>query len=146
MESAIAHSCDVYFYDLANMIGVDRLSGFLAHFGLGQVTGIDISGERKGILPSPEWKKAYYKKNTALQTWFPGETVIFGIGQGFLNATPLQLAHMTSIVASRGKSYQPRLVTAYREQSTGRPSRSRPNYSRNIEVASPENGRSPSTA
>ena len=91
------------------MLGVENLSGFLAHFGLGSLTGIDIGGERKGILPSPEWKKARFK-SPADQVWFPGETVIFGIGQGYLIVTPLQLAHMASILASRGKSYQPRLV------------------------------------
>ena len=84
-----------------------------------QPTGIDISGERKGILPTPEWKKARFK-NPADQVWFPGETVSFGIGQGYLIVTPLQAAHMASILATRGKSYQPRLVTAYREQGTGK--------------------------
>jgi penicillin-binding protein 2 len=138
METAIAQSCDVYFYDLAAMIGVDKLSGFLAHFGLGATTGIDIGGERKGILPSPAWKKARFK-NPAEQIWFPGETVIFGIGQGYLIVTPLQLAHMISIVASRGKSYQPRLVSAYREQSTGKIERITPKLVESIDVASPEN-------
>jgi len=138
MEAAIAHSCDVYFYDLANQIGVDRLSAFLSHFGLGQPTGIDISGERKGILPSPQWKRARFK-NPADQVWFPGETVIFGIGQGYLNVTPLQLAHMVSIVASRGKSYEPRLVKAYREQGTGKTEPVPANLVESVEVASPEN-------
>jgi penicillin-binding protein 2 len=138
METAIAQSCDVYFYDLANMLGVDRLSDFLSHFGLGEVTGIDISGERKGILPSPAWKKAYFK-TAANQAWFPGETVIFGIGQGYLVVTPLQLAHMTSIVASRGKSYRPRLVTAYREQSSGKIEPIPPKLLETIDVATPEN-------
>jgi len=138
METAIAHSCDVYFYDLANQIGVDRLSGFLTHFGLGRPTGIDISGERKGILPSPEWKRARFK-NPADQVWFPGETVIFGIGQGYLNVTPLQLAHMVSIVAARGKSYEPRLVKAYREQVSGKTEPVPAKLVESIDVASPEN-------
>ena len=90
-----------------------------AHFGFGQPTGIDIGGERKGILPSPEWKKQRFK-NPADQVWFPGETVNFGIGQGYLVVTPLQLAHMASILATRGKTYQPRLVKAFREQGTGK--------------------------
>src|SRR4029079_11684830 len=127
-----------YFYGLANQMGVDRLSGWLAHFGLGQPTGIDISGERKGILPSPDWKKVRFK-NPADQVWFPGETVIFGIGQGYLIVTPLQLAHMASIVASRGKSYQPRLVKAYREGSTGKIEPVPAKLVENIDVASPEN-------
>ena len=138
METAIAQSCDVYFYDLANMLGVDKLSDFLAHFGLGSYTGIDIGGERRGILPSRDWKKAYFK-DPADQVWFPGETVIFGIGQGYLLVTPMQLAHMTSIVASRGKSYQPRLVTAFREQGTGKLEPIAPKLLETIEVASPEN-------
>lgn len=117
METAIAQSCDVYFYDLSNTLGVDRLSAFLGHFGFGQPTGIDIANERRGILPTPAWKKARFK-DPAQQTWFPGETVIYGIGQGYLIVTPLQLAHMTVIVAARGKSYQPRLVKAFREQGT----------------------------
>jgi penicillin-binding protein 2 len=119
METAIAQSCDVYFYELSNMLGVERLAGFLKHFGFGASTGIDIANERKGILPTPEWKQTRFK-NPADRVWFPGETVSFGIGQGYLIATPLQLAHMTAIVASRGKSYRPRLVTAYREQGTGK--------------------------
>ena len=98
---------------------------------------IDIGGERKGILPSPAWKKARFK-NAADQVWFPGETVIFGIGQGYLIVTPLQLAHMASIVASRGKSYQPRLVQAYREQGTGTLQPIKPRLVETIEVASPE--------
>ncbi len=138
METAIAQSCDVYFYELASMIGVDKLAAFLAHFGLGSNTGIDIGGERRGILPTPEWKKARFK-DPAEQIWFPGETVIFGIGQGYLIVTPLQLAHMVSIVASRGKSYQPRLVSAYREQSTGKVEKIPSKLVENINVASPEN-------
>jgi penicillin-binding protein 2 len=137
METAIAQSCDVYFYELATMLGVDRLSEFLSHFGLGAPTDIDIGGERKGILPNPAWKKARFK-NVADQVWFPGETVIFGIGQGYLIVTPLQLAHMASIVASRGKSYQPRLVQAYREQGSGKVEPIKPRLVENIDVASPE--------
>ena len=137
METAIAQSCDVYFYELSSMMGVDKLSGWLAHFGLGQITGIDINGERKGILPNPAWKKARFK-NPADQVWFPGETVSFGIGQGYLVVTPLQAAHMTSIMAMRGKSFQPRLVTAYREQSTGKVEKIKPILLENVE-ATPEN-------
>jgi penicillin-binding protein 2 len=120
LETAIAQSCDVYFYDLSNTLGVDRLAAYLGHFGFGQPTGVDIANELKGILPTPEWKKARFKKNPSLGVWFPGETVIYGIGQGSFSVTPLQLAHMTAIVAARGKSYRPRLVTAYREQGTGK--------------------------
>jgi penicillin-binding protein 2 len=137
METAIAQSCDVYFYELSSLMGVEKLSGWLAHFGLGRPTNIDISGERKGILPNPAWKKARFK-NPADQVWFPGETVSFGIGQGYLIVTPLQAAHMTAILAMRGKSYQPRLVTAFREQGTNKVEKIKPVLLENVE-ASPEN-------
>ena len=137
METAIAQSCDVYFYELSSMMGVDRLSGWLAHFGLGQPTNIDISGERKGILPNPAWKQARFK-NPADRVWFPGETVSFGIGQGYLIVTPLQAAHMTATLAMRGKSYQPRLVTALREQGTGKIEKIKPVLLETVE-ATPEN-------
>jgi penicillin-binding protein 2 len=137
METAIAQSCDVYFYELASMLGVDRLSTFLGHFGFGQPSGIDIGGERKGSLPSPAWKKARFK-DPAEQVWFPGETVIFGIGQGYLTVTPVQLAHMASIIASRGKSYKPRLVTGYRESGSGKIDKLTPKLVETI-AAAPEN-------
>jgi penicillin-binding protein 2 len=137
METAIAQSCDVYFYELSSMMGVEKLSGWLAHFGLGRPTNIDISGERNGILPTPAWKKARFK-NAGDQVWFPGETVSFGIGQGYLVVTPLQSAHMTSILATRGKSYQPRLVTGYREQGTGKIHPIPPKLLETVE-SSPEN-------
>jgi penicillin-binding protein 2 len=137
METAIAQSCDVYFYELASNMGVDKLSGWLAHFGLGSGTNIDIDGERKGILPTPDWKKARFKR-PADQVWFPGETVSFGIGQGYLIVTPMQAAHMAAILASRGKSYRPRLVTAYREQGTGKVEKIAPKLLETVE-APPEN-------
>ena len=138
MEIAIAQSCDVYFYELSSMMGVEKLSGWLAHFGLGAPTNIDIGGERRGINPNPEWKRTRFKR-PADQVWFPGETVSFGIGQGYLIVTPLQAAHMTSILANRGKSYQPRLVTAFREQGTGKVQKLPPKLLETVDVASPEN-------
>jgi penicillin-binding protein 2 len=137
METAIAQSCDVYFYELSNMLGVDRLAAFLGHFGFGAVTGVDIGGERKGILPTPAWKKARYKSTPSLQVWFPGETVIYGIGQGSFIVTPIQLAHMTATMASRGRSYQPRLVKALREQGTGTTTTLEPKLLETVE-ATPE--------
>lgn len=117
LRSAIAQSCDTYFYDMASRIGPTRLHDFLAEFGLGEATGIDIGGEKAGILPSPEWKKQAFRKRSD-QVWFPGETVIFGIGQGYMTSTPLQLAHMTSILATRGRNFRPRLVRALRDPET----------------------------
>ena len=117
MVSAIAQSCDVYFYELANRLGVKRLGDFLGEFGLGQRTGIDIGGEKTGLVPSPEWKRSTFKSRRA-QVWFPGETVIMGIGQGYVTSTPLQLAHMAGIVGMRGASFQPRLVRQFRDPTT----------------------------
>jgi penicillin-binding protein 2 len=116
LQEAIARSCDVYFYGLAATLGVDRIAAFLAPFGYGQVTGIDIGGEKPGILPSPQWKRRTFKRPED-QVWFPGETVNFGIGQGYLLVTPLQLAHVAGILGERGRNFRPRLVTARRDAS-----------------------------
>ncbi len=109
MEAAIVQSCDVYFYRLANDLGIDRLNGFLSEFGFGARTGADISGEQGGLLPSPEWKQRVRK-----QVWYPGETLIVGIGQGSFLATPLQLAAATAAMANHGHYIVPRLVKATR--------------------------------
>lgn len=116
LTHAIAKSCDVYFFGLAATVGAERIATFMAPFGYGDLTGIDISGEKPGLLPSPEWKKKAFKK-PADQVWFPGETVNFGIGQGYLLVTPLQLAHVASVLAERGKSFRPRLVTGVRDSN-----------------------------
>ena len=118
LVDAIARSCDVYFYDLANRIGVDHISTFLAEFGFGSVTGIDIGGEKSGLLPSREWKRKAFSRPQD-QVWFPGETVNFGIGQGYFLVTPLQLAYYTSILANRGTAYRPRLVNGVRDPASG---------------------------
>jgi penicillin-binding protein 2 len=117
LDDAIARSCDVYFYGLANEIGVDRISTFMAPFGFGKPTGIDIGGEKAGILPSREWKEKRFSR-PADRVWFPGETVSFGIGQGYLTVTPIELAHYASVLATRGKIWQPRLVAAWRDPGT----------------------------
>ena len=114
LERAIARSCDVYFYGLAATIGAEHIADFMAPFGYGQLTGIDISGEKPGLLPSPEWKRQAFKRPQD-QIWFPGETVNFGVGQGYLLVTPLQLAHVAAVLAERGKSFRPRLVTGVRD-------------------------------
>jgi penicillin-binding protein 2 len=117
LRHAVARSCDVYFYELANAIGVDHMAEFLAPFGFGSLTGIDIGGEKPGLLPSREWKRKAFKR-PADQIWFPGETVNFGIGQGYFLVTPLQLAHYTAVIANRGKSHKPRLVIGVRDPGT----------------------------
>ena len=107
LRKAIVESCDVYFYDLAHDLGIDRLHDFLARFGFGQRTGLDIAGEKGGLLPSRAWNRR--KHNRA---WYPGETLIVGIGQGTFLASPLQLAVATATLANRGKFIAPRIVRA----------------------------------
>ncbi len=113
LDLAIAESCDVYFYGVAHEMGIDRISAWLPLFGFGRPTGIDIGGEKAGIVPSRAWKEAHFS-NPADKVWFPGETVNLGIGQGYFLVTPLQLAHYASILASRGHIWRPRLVTGVR--------------------------------
>jgi penicillin-binding protein 2 len=113
LPEAISRSSDVYFYRLASTLGIDRMAAFLEPFGYGQSTGIDIGGEKAGLLPTPEWKRKAFKRPED-QVWFPGETVNMGIGQGYLLVTPLQLAHITGILAERGRNFRPRLVKGMR--------------------------------
>lgn len=115
MDIAITESCDVYFYELAVELGIDRIHEFLAKFGLGKTTGIDLLGEDNGLLPSREWKR----RARDGMPWFPGDTVNIGIGQGFMLATPLQLAHATSILATRGKAHTPHLVKTITASESG---------------------------
>jgi len=114
MRRAIAVSCDVYFYGLAELLGIDRVHSALTELGFGAPTGVDVGGERPGLVPSAEWKEKTYK-----QAWYPGDTIIVGIGQGYLLATPMQLAHAVAIVAAHGKNYRPRLVVGVRDAATG---------------------------
>ena len=114
LEQALVQSCDVYFYDLANRMGIDRLSGFLSDFGFGALTGIDVAGELGGLMPTREWKQRVRK-----QAWYPGETLIVGIGQGSFLATPLQLAVATAAVANHGKVIRPQVARA--AQTPGAP-------------------------
>ncbi len=107
VREALAQSVNTYFYGAAVDIGIDRLSAYMARFGFGAPTAIDIGGDAPGVLPSREWKRA--ARN---QVWFPGETVIAGIGQGFWVTTPLQLAQATSLLAAGGRGYPPRLLRA----------------------------------
>lgn len=105
LKKAITESCDVYYYDLAQTMGIDLIHNFLAPFGFGQKTGIDIAGEASGILPSTHWKR-----RTRNEPWYLGETLIAGIGQGYTLATPLQLARATAILAGRGRPVRPHLL------------------------------------
>jgi len=118
LYSAIEQSCDVYFYSIARELGIERMGSFLQTFGLGAITGVDVGGEQTGLVPSPEWKKKAFRKSGE-QPWYPGETVIAGIGQGYLLVTPLQLAHATATIAARGQRFQPMLLKGSRDSATG---------------------------
>ena len=118
LHDAIAQSCDVYFYEISTAIGIDRMHSYLDQFGLGQYTGIDIVGEHRGLVPSREWKRSAFR-NPADQTWFPGETVIASIGQGYMLATPLQLANATAAMATRGTRFRPHIVAATEDPLSG---------------------------
>lgn len=118
MRDAVMQSCDVYFYRLAHALGIERIHAAMQRMGFGAPTGIDVGGERSGIMPSPQWKKETFRQPEQ-QTWFPGETVIIGIGQGYWTATPLQLAHATALLALRGRHYRPRLVRSVIDPATG---------------------------
>ena len=118
LQAGIEQSCDVYFYNVARDLGIDRLSSFLKGFGLGGRTGIDMPGEKEGLVPSPEWKRKVFDR-AADQVWFPGETVITGIGQGYLLVTPVQLAHAVATIAARGQRFQPTMIHAMRDAITG---------------------------
>ena len=107
LHEAIVQSCDVYFYRLAVALGPERIAHFLAPFGFGRATGVDLPGESSGLLPSPEWKQARG------QPWYPGDTVVIGIGQGLLLATPLQLAAAMATIANHGARMKPELLHAY---------------------------------
>ena len=107
LQKAIFQSCDTFFYDLANRMGIDSMHGFMSLFGFGENFAVDIEYARTGLLPSREWKRAVRG-----EPWYPGDTINASIGQGDMWATPLQLATATSIVANKGKVVQPRLLKA----------------------------------
>ncbi|QAX81680.1 penicillin-binding protein 2 [Candidatus Pseudomonas adelgestsugas] len=105
LETALMRSNDTYFYELANKLGIDRLSVYMSKFGLGRKVSMDMFEESPGLMPSREWKRT-----TIRQAWFPGETLILGIGQGYMQTTPLQLAQATALVANKGVWNRPHLV------------------------------------
>jgi penicillin-binding protein 2 len=109
MVRSIVKSSNVYYYSLANELGVDLMHEQLAPFSFGQKTGIDVEGELTGVLPSTEWKRRYYKR-AEQQKWYAGETISLGIGQGYNHFTALQMATATATLVSGGQRFQPRLV------------------------------------
>ena len=118
MRRAIQLSSNIYFYSLANEMGVDLIHDFMKPLGFGQITGIDLGGEVRGVLPSTDWKRASYKRPEQ-QKWYAGETISLGIGQGYNNFTMLQLAQATAIVAEGGLKRRPHLVLGTRDTVTG---------------------------
>jgi len=118
LHEAISQSCDVYFYEISNEIGIDNMHYYLDQFGLGLATGVDVSGEGVGINPSKEWKQQAFS-NPADQHWYQGETVIASIGQGYMLASPLQLANVVATLATRGQRYRPHLVAAWEDPLSG---------------------------
>ncbi|MBF6987760.1 penicillin-binding protein 2 [Cupriavidus sp. IK-TO18] len=117
MHSSIVHSCDTYYYALARDMGVNGIHDFMKPLGFGQITGIDIEGESRGILPSTEWKRRAYRKPEQ-QKWYDGETISLGIGQGYNSFTILQLAQATSVIVNNGKVMKPHLVKAVEDAVT----------------------------
>jgi penicillin-binding protein 2 len=117
MHRAIVESSNVYFYSLANEMGVEAMYDFMKPLGFGQLTGIDIHGEVRGVLPNQEWKRNYFKRPEQ-QRWYAGETISLGIGQGYNSFTMLQLAQATATLANNGIKHSPQLVLATQEAST----------------------------
>jgi penicillin-binding protein 2 len=117
MYKSIVKSSNVYYYSLANELGVDAMHDFMKPLGFGQITGIDINGEVRGVLPSQDWKRKAYKRPEQ-QRWYPGETISLGIGQGYNTFTMLQLAQATAILANNGIKHKPRLVIGTQDPMT----------------------------
>lgn len=111
LPEAIKNSCNVYFYQLGRRLDIDTIAAYARMMGLGQKTEVDLPGEKEGLVPSTDWKRKFLR-----QAWFPGETISVAIGQGPLLVTPLQMAYLTSLVASRGKKIRPHLVKSREDQ------------------------------
>ncbi len=115
LHKALVDSCDVFFYNVGERMGIDTIASFASKFGLGRPTGIDLASERSGIVPSSAWKE-----KVRGEPWYPGETISASIGQGYTTVTPLQMAHLIATVANGGTVYRPRLVKGLMERATGR--------------------------
>ena len=109
LHRSLVESCDTYYYQLGNKLGVDKIAKWARAFGLGEKTGIALDDERGGMIPDTAWKMKRYR-----QPWYPGETLSVAIGQGYVTVTPLQMANMMAAVANGGKLYRPRLVSKSR--------------------------------
>jgi penicillin-binding protein 2 len=118
MYRSIVMSCDTYYYQLGNEMGIDAISAFMKQFGFGSPTGIDLEHEKGGVLPSQEWKRERFKKNRAAQKWVGGDTISISIGQGFNSYTMLQLAHAVATLANNGVIMKPHLVKILEDGGT----------------------------
>ncbi len=134
LHDAISQSCDVYFYEISRDIGIDAMHDYLDRFGLGAPTGIDIGSEHSGLVPSREWKRSAFR-NRDDQRWYHGETVIASIGQGYMLATPLQLASAAAALATRGERYRPHMVAAVEDALTGERRLTRPERLPDVEIS-----------
>jgi penicillin-binding protein 2 len=118
MYRSIVMSCDTYYYTLGNELGIDAIHDFMEPFGFGQLTGIDLLHEQKGVLPSQQWKRERFKRNRAAQKWVGGDTISISIGNGFNSYTPLQMAHAVSTLANNGVVMKPHLVKILEDATT----------------------------
>ena len=110
MAKSLIESVNVYYYALVHQLGINKLEEVANKMGLGQYTGIDVFEEKRGIMPSPEWKKERWKNQPAFQKWYPGDSINLSIGQGYLLTTPIQILNVYAIIANKGYSYKPRIV------------------------------------
>jgi penicillin-binding protein 2 len=133
LQRAIFQSCDTFFYDLGYRMGIDTIHSFLSQFGFGQNFALDVGYARTGVLPSREWKQA-----TRNEPWYPGDTINSSIGQGYMWATPLQLATATAIVANKGIVVKPRMLAAIDGESFQPQD---PNPAGNVQIDNPEHWR-----
>jgi len=117
MYRSIAMSCDTYYYQLGNEMGIDRIHDFMQPFGFGEKTGIDLEHEKTGVLPSQQWKRDRFKRNRAAQKWVGGDTISISIGNGFNSYTPLQMAHAVATLANDGVVMKPHLVKMLEDPS-----------------------------
>ncbi|RJG15441.1 penicillin-binding protein 2 [Massilia cavernae] len=138
MHDSIVESCDTYYYQLGNEMGIDGIQAFMKEFGFGDKTGIDLEHEKTGVLPSKEWKRERFKRNRAAQKWVGGDTISVSIGQGFNNYTMLQLAHATAILANNGVVMKPHLVKIIEDGGTRARTLTVPKESRRVALK-PEN-------
>lgn len=140
MYRSIVVSCDTYYYQLATDMGIDAIARFMGELGFGSRTGVDVDGEKTGVLPSPEWKRKRFRK-PEMQKWYAGETVSIGIGQGYNAYTPMQLAHAVSTLANNGVVFKPHIVRFVEDPVTNRrraieptPVKTLPLQQKNIDV------------